>query len=83
VVNFVSKLALNFVTRCGSRTGELPLGEEASNWNSVAAHSQPLTITSGELDKTEHPQDVELVRGLRLGGSLEVLGSSFFPELRV
>jgi len=38
---------------------------------------------SAELGNTEHPRDVELVRGLRLGGSLEVLGSSLFPELRV
>ena len=38
---------------------------------------------SGEPDSTEHPHDVELVRGLRLGGSLEVLGLSLFPELTV
>ena len=39
MVNFVSKLARNLVTCCGGRTGELPVGEEASIWNSVAAHS--------------------------------------------
>jgi len=38
---------------------------------------------SAELDNIKHPHDVELVRGLRLGGSLEALGSSLFPELRV
>ena len=42
-----------------------------------------MTIMSGELDNTGHPHDVELVPGLRLGGSLEVLGSNLFSELRV
>jgi hypothetical protein len=83
LISLVNWLGTSLHVEAVERVSCQSVGEEASIWNSVAAHSYPATIISAELDNTKHPHDVDLVRGLRLGGSLDVLGSSLFPELKV